>query len=47
MEIRIDTKFVRHPDRYVDKRGVELFGRVTRLLKPLKQDPAPLGPTHL
>ena len=28
MEIRVDTKVIRYPDRYSDKRGVELFGRV-------------------
>ena len=40
MEIRIDTRIVRHPDHYTDKRGAELFDRVQRLLGTLKRDPA-------
>ena len=37
MEIRIDTRTVRHPDHYTDKRGTELFRRVIRLLKTLNR----------
>ena len=34
--LRSDAKIVRYPDRYVDKRGVIMSNRVTRLLKELE-----------
>ncbi len=36
MEIRIDTRIVRYPDHYTDKRGQALFDQVLRLLNELK-----------
>jgi hypothetical protein len=31
--LRTDFKIVRHPDRYMDKRGVEMWTRLTRLAR--------------
>jgi DNA polymerase family A len=32
LEIRVDTKFVRYPDRFTDKRGTRMWERVLQLL---------------
>jgi DNA polymerase I len=31
LEVRVDAKIVRYPDRYRDPRGVDMWGRITRL----------------
>ena len=33
-ELRTGAEITRHPDRYSDKRGVEMWGRVVGLLVP-------------
>jgi hypothetical protein len=32
IELRTDYTIVRYPDRYVDKRGIQMWGRVQELL---------------
>ena len=36
-ELRTDATMVKYPHRYSDKRGVEMWARVTRRLDHLKQ----------
>ena len=36
-ELRTDATVVKYPDRYTDKRGVEMFGEVIRLLNQYHQ----------
>ncbi|MCZ7646230.1 MAG: DNA polymerase [Planctomycetota bacterium] len=45
LELRTDAKIVMHPDRYMDKRGVEMWGRVMGILSRL--EPVPMRDTHL
>lgn len=36
-ELRSDKKRVTYPDRYMDKKGKDMWGRVIALLEPLKE----------
>ena len=36
-ELRTDATIVKYPDRYTDKRGVEMWGEVIRLLEQYHQ----------
>jgi hypothetical protein len=37
IELRTDAKIIRHPDRYTDNRGTELWKTVLRLLAERRQ----------
>ncbi len=37
--LRTDAKIVRHPDRYMDPRGADLWERVTGMLADLRAVP--------
>jgi DNA polymerase I len=41
LELRTDATIVRYPDRYVDKRGTEMWERVMTLLAEYREKPAP------
>jgi DNA polymerase-1 len=43
LEVRTDVSIVRYPDRYSDPRGVDMWNRVTGLLKELEQGNAAAG----
>jgi DNA polymerase I len=33
-ELQTEAKIIRYPDRYTDKRGIEMFAKVMQLLAP-------------
>jgi hypothetical protein len=41
--LRVDVKLVRYPDRYSDKRGVEMWDRAVSVLRRLEAAPDPCG----
>ena len=44
-ELRTDAKIIRYPDRYTDKRGVEIWDQVTELLGRQRQEAVRQGRT--
>ena len=36
-ELGTDAKIVRHPDRYMDERGIAMWGRVMKLIQEQQQ----------
>jgi hypothetical protein len=37
IDVRVDIKIVRYPDRYMDKRGAKMFGKVMAILDSLDE----------